>query len=127
MKFLSQIWKQLSFQKKILCLCLAVSLIPVTVLGFFSCAQIQELLLAREEKAMEETLLIETNRIDSELSSCQTAMDYILWNENVKNALLQEYTCVSEMYLIYRDVIDPLFIYSFAKSVDYQRLHLYGA
>ena len=110
MKCLSQIWKQLSFQKKILCLCLAVSLIPVTVLGFFSCAQIQELLLAREEKAMEETLLIETNRIDSELSSCQTAMDYILWNENVKNALLQEYTCVSEMYLIYRDVIDPLFL-----------------
>lgn len=110
MKRLSQIWKQLSFQKKILCLCLAVSLIPVTVLGLFSYARIQDLLLTREEKAIEETLLIETNRIDSKLSSCQTAMDYILWNENVRNALLQEYTSVSEMHLIYRDVIDPLFL-----------------
>lgn len=110
MKRILQIWGRFSFQKKILCLCLMVSLIPVTVLGLFSYAQIQDLLLTREEKAIEETLFIESNRIDGVLSSCQTAMDHILWNENIQDALLQEYTSVSEMYLVYRDVIDPFFL-----------------
>ena len=37
-------------------------------------------------------------------------MNLIVWNENIRLALAKDYTSNYEMYLTYRDTIDPLFL-----------------
>lgn len=72
-------YKNLVFRKKVFLSHLAVSLIPVVILGVFCYLQTRRLLIQREREVLRETLEQSVLRMDSSLA----------------------------MYRAYRDVIDP--------------------
>ena len=83
MKKLKQWYKNLKFRKKVLLGYMAVSLIPVIILGVFSYVQVRNLLLAREEQVLEETLQQNVTALDGSLTSYKYFMDSLVWNSNL--------------------------------------------
>ena len=100
-------YKNLAFRKKVFLSHLAVSLIPVVILGVFCYLQTRRLLIQREREVLRETLEQSVLRMDFSLSMYQHVMQNLVWDENIRQALEVQYQNNLEMYRAYRDVIDP--------------------
>ena len=100
-------YKNLAFRKKVFLSHLAVSLIPVVILGIFCYLQTRRLLIQREREVLRETLEQSVLRMDSSLAMYQHVMQNLVWDENIRQALEVQYQDNLEMYRAYRDVIDP--------------------
>lgn len=107
---MKQWFYNLKFRNKIMLICLVISLIPVTILGFFCYVQIRDLLIAREETVLKEALVQETNILNDKLDACQNAMSHVIWDDNIRQSLYRTYDNNYDMYITYRDAIDPLFM-----------------
>lgn len=107
-KKLVQWYKNLKFQRKVLLGYMAVALIPVIILGVFSYVQVRHLLIEREKQALNETLKQNVTALEGSLASYKNFMDSLVWNENLQQAVTQLYETNFQMYLAYRDVIDPM-------------------
>lgn len=122
-------WKQqfrnLKFQKKIIGLSVIISLIPIALLGLFSYTRMRSLLMEREEIAIQETLHQEAIQLDNKLASYLSSMNLITWNENIRLALAQKYESNFDMYLTYRDTIDPLFLTIRSLNTDITSITIY--
>lgn len=101
--------KNLGFRKKIFVICMLVSLVPVAILGTFCYRQIRTLLSDRERTALNDSLMQESNTLQTQFNGYENVMDYVIWNENIKQALNQIYDSNFNMYIAYRDTLDPLF------------------
>lgn len=110
MKKLKQWYKNLLFRNKVLLSLMSVSLIPVLILGGFCYVQTRNLLVQREKEVLEETLNQNVTTLNGTLTSYKTVMDSLVWNDNLKQAVTNEYHTNLQMYLAYRDVIDPLLL-----------------
>ena len=100
-------YKNLVFRKKVFLSHLAVSLIPVVILGVFCYLQTRRLLIQREREVLRETLEQSVLRMDFSLSMYQHVMQNLVWDENIRQALEVQYQNNLEMYRADRDVIDP--------------------
>lgn len=100
--------KDMPFQQKITSICLMVSLIPMVILGVFFYRQMRETLVERYETALLETLRQETDHINNSMENYLSVMDFIAADQDIRRALTQDYSRNYDMYLVYRDVIDPL-------------------
>ena len=100
-------YRNLGFRKKVLFSHLAVSLIPVIVLGTFCYHQTRNLLIRREKEVLLESLEQSSLGLDSSLNAYKYAVDSLAWDARIKQALAKRYENNLEMYLAYRDVIDP--------------------
>lgn len=98
----------LSFRKKCLAACLLVSMIPLILLGAFCYRQMRSALLDREKTILEDTLIRESDMLNEKLNRYVQGMHYVCWNNNLNLQLNQQFDTVSEMYLFYRDTLDPL-------------------
>lgn len=103
-----QWYKNLKFRSKVLLGYIAVGLIPVIILGVFSYVQVRHLLIEREEQALYETLKQNVTSLDGSFTSYKNFMDSLVWNENLQQAVTKQYENNFQMYLAYRDVIDPM-------------------
>ena len=110
MQQIKKIFKNLNFRRKITYISLGISLIPVLLLGTFSYAQTRRLLLERENTVLKESLEQEVKNLEYKMDSYVAAMSFIIWNENMRTSLSKTYDNNFDMYLAYRDVIDPLFL-----------------
>ncbi|MDE6052479.1 MAG: histidine kinase, partial [Lachnospiraceae bacterium] len=54
-----------------------------------------------------------------------SSMNLIIWNENIRLALAQKYDSNFEMYLTYRDTIDPLFLNIRSLNTDITAITIY--
>ncbi len=115
----------LKFQNKIIGISLVIGLIPIVLLGFFSYSKVYSLLIEREETALRETLHREVMQLEYKLNSYLTTMNLIVWNENIRLALAKDYTSNYEMYLTYRDTIDPLFLTTRSLNSDITSITIY--
>lgn len=122
---LKQQFRNLKFQKKIIGISVIISLIPISLLGFFSYTRMRSLLIEREKTAIQETLYQEVMQLDYKLESYLSIMNLITWNENVRLALSQKYDSNFEMYLTYRDTIDPLFLTIRSLNTDITAITIY--
>jgi two-component system, sensor histidine kinase YesM len=109
MRKILQIFKNLSFRKKVTIICLFVGLIPVILLGSFSYGQVRKLLIEREKTALKETLKQEVYNLNYKIDSYLNAMNLILWDEDVRNSLTHTFTNNYDMYKTYMYELDPLF------------------
>lgn len=125
MKNLKQKFRNLSFQKKIIGISVMISLIPIALLGLFSYTKMRSLLIEREETALQETLHQEVMQLDYKLASYLSTMNLITWNENIRLALAQNYDSNFQMYLTYRDTIDPFFLTIRSLNTDITAITLY--
>ena len=107
-KHLAQIIGDMAFQKKLVAICLIVSLIPMAVLGIFFYNQQRTMLTERAHAALQETLRQEADHINHRLESYLSILDFIAANNDAEAALTRNYTRNYDMYIVYRDIIDPL-------------------
>jgi two-component system, sensor histidine kinase YesM len=110
-------FKNLKFRSKILVICLLSSILPVVTLGSYCYYQIQHILINREGEVLEESLNQAISSIDYKVNTYTNVINQIVWNEEVKRGVTSEYDNSYEMYLFYRDILDPLslnnhFLYS---------------
>ena len=125
MKKLLYIFKNLRFQRKIIAISLLISLIPTALLGLFSYTQMRTLLIDREKTAIQETLHQEVIQLDYKINSFLSTMNQITWNENIRLALSKNYDSNFDMYLTYRDTIDPLFLTIRSLNTDITAITIY--
>lgn len=124
-KELKQQFHNLKFQKKIIGINVIISLIPISLLGLFSYTRVRSLLIEREKTALQETLQREVMQLDYKIDSYLSTMNLITWNENIRLALSQEYDSNFDMYLTYRDTIDPLFLTIRSLNTDITAITIY--
>jgi two-component system, sensor histidine kinase YesM len=110
-------FKNLKFRSKILVICLLSSILPVVALGSYCYYQIQHILINREGEVLEESLNQAISSIDYKVTTYTNVINQIVWNEDVKRGVTTEYDNSYEMYVFYRDILDPLslnnhFLYS---------------
>ncbi|GMQ57963.1 sensor histidine kinase [Vallitalea sediminicola] len=106
----SIIWfKNLKFRNKITLTCLVVSLLPIIILGSFSYLQIRNLLINREKEVLVESLNQAANSLEHMTISSLNVMGHIIWDNDLSVTLNSSYNNNYEMYLAYKEVIDPLF------------------
>lgn len=122
---LKQQFRNLKFQKKIIGISVIISLIPISLLGLFSYTKMRSLLIEREKTALQETLHQEVTQLDHKIDSYLSTMNLITWNENIRLALSQKYDSNFEMYLTYRDTIDPLFLTIRSLNTDITAITIY--
>lgn len=122
---IKQQFRNLKFQKKIIGISVIISLIPIALLGIFAYTRMRALLIEREEIAIQETLQQEVIQLNNRLNSYLSTMNLITWNENIRQALTQDYESNFEMYLTYRDTIDPLFLTIRSLNTDIAAITIY--
>lgn len=122
---LKQQFRNLKFQKKIIGISVVISLIPISLLGLFSYTRMRSLLIEREKIALQESLQHEVMQLDHKIDSYLSTMNLITWNENIRLALSQRYDSNFEMYLTYRDTIDPLFLTIRSLNTDITAITIY--
>lgn len=118
-------FRDLPFRRKIISICLTVSILPILLLGVFSYYQLYTQLIERERTALRESLRQEADSISHKLETYLSALNLIAWNENVCNVLTQPYDNNFDMYLAYRDTIDPLFLTTRSLNTDISAICLY--
>lgn len=108
MKKLRQWYRNLKFRKKVLFSMLLASLLPVVLLGIFCYFQCRNLLIQREEEMLSQTLEQNVTILTGNLNLYKSYMDSIVWDDNLQQALETDYEDNLQMYVAYRDIIDPV-------------------
>ncbi len=103
------------FRKKIISICLIVSLIPVLILGLFSVNHVYNVVNDNNKNALSESLHNQEYILTGKISALQNVMDMILWNDGIKKGLVQKYSSNYYLYLFYKNTLDP-----FISTASYQ-------
>ncbi len=103
------------FRKKIISICLIVSLIPVLILGLFSVNHVYNVVNNNNKNALSESLHNQEYILTGKISALQNVMDMILWNDGIKKGLVQKYSSNYYLYLFYKNTLDP-----FISTASYQ-------
>lgn len=118
-------FNNLSFRKKILAICIFISLIPMLLFGIVSYVQISSQMLIREENNLNETLRQSADSIDYKLNSYMDALNIILWNDTLKTSLQKTYNTNYEQYMFYKEEVDSLFLAIRSLNTDISTISLY--
>lgn len=116
----------MQFRKKVLFSMLAVSLLPVIILGIFCYFQCRNLLIQREQETLAETLDQNVTALEGSLNLYKSYMESLMWNNNLQQAVNQDYTGNLQMYVAYRDVIDPIILNMENMDSAVQRVTFYS-
>lgn len=120
-------YRNLTFGRRVWFSFLAVSLIPVTVLGTFTYFQTRQLLIRREREVVSETLKQGVLTLNASLEACENAMENMVWDSMIKQTLEKKYENNYEMYLSYRDVIDPVILRIRSLNPQVKRITIYSS
>ncbi|MBD5459289.1 MAG: histidine kinase [Lachnospiraceae bacterium] len=118
-------FNNLPFRKKILIICIFISLIPMILFGIVSYVQISSQMLKREENNLNETLRQAADSIDYKLNSYMDALNIVLWNDTLKSSLQKNYDNNYEQYMFYKEEVDPLFLTIRSLNTDIETITLY--
>lgn len=110
MKKAASWFMNLKFVQKVIAACILAGLLPLLTLGAFCYDQICSLLLNREQQSLTETLNQAAGSLEERLQACQGAMMLASWDQNLGLSLNRFYQNNYEMYVVYEDIIDPLFL-----------------
>lgn len=118
-------FNNLSFRKKILSICILISLIPMLLFGVVSYIQISGQMIRREENNLNETLRQTADSIDYRLNSYMDALNMILWQDPLKTGLLKNYATNYDQYIFYKEEVDPLFLTIRSLNTDISTVSIY--
>lgn len=109
MKNLKIFFRNLSFRKKIIVVSVIVGLIPTTIIGTFSYYNLSSLLIEKERTSLNQSLGNELISLKNKLFNLENSLNYITFNSELSNKLNQKYTSNYDIYILYRDYINPIF------------------
>lgn len=127
MRKIGKWYSHITFRRKVLFSFLAVSLIPVIILGLFSFFQTRNILIRREKEVLRETLNQSAITLDSTLESYKNSMENLVWDAKIKQALAVHYENNYQMYLAYRDTIDPTILRVKNLNHQIQQISIYSS
>lgn len=87
-------------------LCLMLSMIPTVILGTFSMVKCRELLYRQEEVFVNNTLEQTNQSLEYFLLLYSNAMNSLVWDKSIQNAVNKEYTSNYERFLAKSEVFD---------------------
>ncbi|GAA4079834.1 sensor histidine kinase [Amphibacillus indicireducens] len=125
MSRIKQFYLQLKLRNKVLIISLISGLFPLLLLGIFGYNQIYQLLYEREQKVLEETMNQTILRLDNKINAYNNGLNYILLDHNLNTELSNIFTSNYQMYLFFRDTLNPLFYNSLALNRDLSGITLY--
>ena len=96
------------------------------MLGSFCYLQIYNLLITREKEVLAQSLHQAANTLEYKFNSYFSVIDHIIWDKNLKEALASDYDNNYDMYLAYREVIDPLFLTPRSLYEEIDRITVYS-
>lgn len=102
-----QFSRNLPFRMKIALLCFIISLIPMLVIGPVSYRKIRSQLIEQESVSLEETLRRETEAIEEKMDFYLNALDIIVWNDGIKSGLSRTYSGNYDLFIFYKNTLDP--------------------
>lgn len=80
----------------------------MVLLGVFFCQQMSSQLIERSETALRESLRQEADHISYNMRTYLSMIDFVAADEDIGSALTRDYQQNYDMYIAYRDTIDPL-------------------
>lgn len=89
--------------------CISAGLIPVLALGVYCYMEIQTLLINQQKQAEFDAVEQAAFVLESRLDTYRYTALNIAWNNNIDQAVSRTYPNNYEMYIAYRDIVDPLF------------------
>lgn len=106
MKTWTSWYSNLKFQKKILVICLLVSMIPTFILGIFCTAQSRRMLYEKEETYMDNILQSADQSLNQFLNLYENTITSLVWDDAIQNALNKEYTNNYDRFLAKQEVFE---------------------
>lgn len=125
MTSLKIIYLKLKIRHKILTIGLISGFFPLLALSLFAFMQLQDILRTREKEVLNETLNQSVLHLDYKLTSYETIFNNILWDYNLNNQMNTDFNTNYDMYLFYRDTLNPLFYNALSLNRDLTSLTLY--
>lgn len=125
MKKIKQFYLQLKIKNKVLIISLISGFFPLLLLGIFGYLQINELLHNREQEVLEETMNQAILHLDYKMNAYHNSLNYVLLDHNLNTELTNHFTNNYEMYLFFRDTLEPLFFNTLSLNRDFAGITLY--
>lgn len=98
---------------------------PLLLLGIFGYLQINELLHKREQEVLEETMNQAILHLDYKMNAYHNSLNYVLLDYNLNTELTNHFANNYEMYLFFRDTLNPLFFNTLSLNRDLSGITLY--
>lgn len=98
MKLWNRWYNSLRFQKKILVICLLVSMIPTLVLGVFCTVQSRNMSYDREKTYMYNMLQSANQSLNQFLGLYENTITSLVWDEAIQSALNKSYVRRGKQY-----------------------------
>ncbi len=118
-------FRNLSFRNKITTICLAISMIPLLLLGLLGYWQISSQMITASKKNLEETLRQTGDALDYKLSTYMNALELITWDETIKTSIVKKYATNYDLYMFYKESVDSLFLNIRSQNPDIEMISLY--
>lgn len=123
-KFITKV-KNISFRQKMLLFLVLTSLIPILILGIYSYNKVKNLSTEKEYAAIGTALNQVTANMENKINSYNSALTYLYYDDNLNQSLATKHQSNYEMYISYRDTIDPLFITVRSMVPDIKKVTVY--
>lgn len=118
-------FRNLNFQRKIFTVCLLVSLIPLILLGSICHQKMRSILIDRERTNLSETLIQESKNLNDRLDKYENVMNGIVWNNNVKLTLSENFNNSIDMHTFDQNTLAPLISTQMILNPDIESIILY--
>ncbi|MBM7541234.1 sensor histidine kinase [Amphibacillus cookii] len=125
MKKIKHFYLQLKIKNKVLIISLISGFFPLLLLGIFGYSQINELLHRREQEVLEETMNHAILHLDYKMNAYHNSLNYVLLDHNLNTELTNSFTNNYEMYLFFRDTLEPLFFNTLSLNRDFAGITVY--
>lgn len=125
MKLWNRWYNSLRFQKKILVICLLVSMIPTLVLGVFCTVQSRNMSYDREKTYMYNMLQSANQSLNQFLGLYENTITSLVWDEAIQSALNKSYVSNYERFEAKQDIFEVRIPIAAAVNKDVTKTTIY--
>lgn len=117
--------KSIKLRHKLFISYLAVTLIPLSILGVYSYQQSKEVQLKQANVVLQDNLGKIDDSLSYKLQRFDAAIELISYNPNFSHIFNEEYKSYYTMYLDLKEIVDPLINTTTSLNSDIQRIVIY--
>ena len=107
-EFLKKRIKNVKMRKKMTSAFIAVSVVPLLVLGVFAYFQTQSMMLAQEKSNIHDFAIQSALSMDGQIKVYNNLSDYIAYNQSISNVISYDHKSEYELYSQITNTFDPM-------------------
>ncbi|MCR4778504.1 MAG: sensor histidine kinase [Lachnospiraceae bacterium] len=125
-EFLKKRIKNVKMRQKMTSAFVAISVVPLLVMGFFAYFQTRSMLLSQEKSNIHDFAVQSALSMDGQIKIYNNLSDYIAYNQSVSNVISYEYKSEYEQYEQLVNVFDPMILGLKYFNDDINKLTIYA-